>query len=299
MKSQSERRRVSARLAMCTVETKSMTEPIGPSFSSRLPGINPIRLAIFAGVGIVLVLSAAITLAASPSPQSGGSGATTPSGSPAPKLRGPSTGIGAFGRGFGPAIIGPGVTGGFGFGFGISRGGGIGGVTVVSIDGSNLSLKTADGWTRTITVTSATKITRGGQTIKLADLKAGDTITFRESKASDGSFTIDAISVVLPRVFGQVTATTASTITIKQFNGTSLTIHVSASTTFQIFGVSKATIASVKAGMTISADGTKAADGSLNALQVAGGQVRFPGPGHKAPGGTAPAKPKATTAPGA
>ena len=54
---------------MRTVEIKSMTAPVGPSFSSRLPGADPIRLAIVAAVAIVLALSAAITMAASPSPQ--------------------------------------------------------------------------------------------------------------------------------------------------------------------------------------------------------------------------------------
>ena len=60
---------------MCTVEKPQMTEPLGPSFSSRLPAANPIRLAIVVGVGIVLALSAAITMAASPSPQGSGGGA--------------------------------------------------------------------------------------------------------------------------------------------------------------------------------------------------------------------------------
>ena len=275
-----------------------MPEPTGPSFSSRLPGANPIRVAIVAGVGIVLALSAAITLAASPSPQ--GAGPTTPSGSAVPGQRGPVSGFGfgfgGFGHGFGGAgRIGPAIGGATGPAVGFGGFGGFGGVTVVSVDGSSLSLKTADGWTRTISVTSATKISRGGQTIALTDLKAGDTIGFRETKAASGSFTIDAINVILPRVFGQVTATTSSTITIKQFDGTTATIHVGGATTFRIFGVAKATIASLKVGMTISAEGTKGSDGSLTASDVAGGQIRmpFPGGGHKTPGAAPSAAPGA------
>ena len=274
-----------------------MTEATGPSFSSRLPGGNPIRVAIVAGVVIVLALSAAITLAASPSPQAGGTTQTTPvkpGGSPAPGHRGPSAGVGRFGGAFGPAFAG----GGFGFGGG---GQGVaGGVTISSIDGSSLSLKTADGWTRTITVSSATKITRAGATISVSGLKVGDQVAFRESKATDGSYTINAISVVLPRVFGQVTATTASTITIKQLGGTTTTIHVSSATTFQVSGASKATIADIKAGMTITAEGTQAADGSFDALSVGGFQVRLPQPGgHKTPGGNAKPSAAPTSAPGA
>ncbi len=277
-----------------------MTEPTGPSFSSRLPGANPIRVAIVAGLVIVLALSAAITLAASPSPQAGGSTQTTPAqpgGSPAPNHRGPGVGAGRFGGAFGPSF-GGGL--GFGFGFGGGGQGVAGGVTIAGIDGSSLSLKTADGWTRTITVSSSTKITRAGATIGVGDLKIGDQIAFREAKATDGSYTINAISVVLPRVFGQVTATTATTITIKQFGGTTTTVHVTSATTFQVFGATKATIADIKVGMTITAEGTQAGDGSFDALSVGGFQVRVPQPGgHKTPGGNAKPSAPPTSAPGA
>ena len=275
-----------------------MTEPLGPSFSSRLPSADPIRVAIVVGVGIVLALSAAITMAASPSPQPTGASAPQPAASAAPIKRGPTTGSG-FGRGFGPLGGGP-AAGGFGGFGGFGGPGAFGGVTVTAIDGTSLSLKTADGWTRTISVTSSTKITRAGTSVALSTIKVGDTIALRETKASDGSFTIDAITVVLPRVFGQVTAATASTITVKQFDGSSLTIHVGSGTTFRILGVSKATAASVKVGMTISAEGTKAADGSFDALSVAGGQLRtgFPGPGHKQPG-TPKASPQPSSGTGA
>jgi hypothetical protein len=284
---------------MCTVETIAMTEGTGPSFSSRLPGANPIRVAIVAGLVIVLALSAAITLAASPSPQAGGTTQTTPTkpdGSPAPIHRGPAVGAGRFGGAFGPSVGG----GAFGFGFGGGGLGVAGGVTVAAIDGSSLSLKTADGWKRTITVTGSTKITRAGATIGISGLKVGDQVAFRESKAADGSYTINAISVVLPRVFGQVTATTASTITIKQLGGTTTTVHVSAATTFQVAGATKPTIADIKVGMTITAEGTQAANGSFDALSVGGFQVRLPQPGgHKSPGGNAKPSAPPTSAPGA
>ena len=49
---------------------------------------------------------------------------------------------------------------------------------------SFLSLKTADGWTRTITADSSTPITKGGQTIALGDLKVGDQVAFRSVEGS-------------------------------------------------------------------------------------------------------------------
>jgi hypothetical protein len=98
---------------MRTLKINPMTEPTGPSFSSRLPSPNPIRLAIVAGVVIVLALSAVVTMAASPSPQGSPTGPATPAGpntpagSPAPGHRGPSSGSGGFGRGRpDPTVVG-------------------------------------------------------------------------------------------------------------------------------------------------------------------------------------------------
>ncbi|HEY7827570.1 MAG TPA: DUF5666 domain-containing protein [Candidatus Limnocylindrales bacterium] len=278
-----------------------MTEPIQPVITTRLPGPNPIRVAIVVAVVIVLALSAVITLAASPSPAVTGAAPSAAAASAGTKHIGPSTPGRGPAAGFGARI------GGFGFGFGFGGFGsfgnaGIGGATIVAINGSSLSLKTADGWTRAITVGSSTKLSRAGKAIGLGDLKVGDAIGFRETKASDGTYTINAVTVILPTLAGQVTAISANTITIKQFNGTPGTIHVTSSTTFRIFGTDKATLANLKVGMTVGAQGTKASDGSLDALSVSGGQFKLPGPGHKVPGkpGANPngsAKPNASTTP--
>ena len=67
-------------------------------------------------------------------------------------------------------------------------------ITIAGIDGSKLSLQATDGWTRTIDATGAT-VSKGGQTIALADLKVGDRITFLETRLSDGTNKITAIHV--------------------------------------------------------------------------------------------------------
>ena len=87
-------------------------------------------------------------------------------------------------------------------------------VTISAKSGSSLSLKTDDGWTRTITVGSSTTITKGGQTIAVGDLAVGDQIHFSQTKASDGTYTVTAIRVVLPIVAGKVTAVSGTTITV-------------------------------------------------------------------------------------
>ena len=109
-------------------------------------------------------------------------------------------------------------------------------ITISAISGSDLSLKTDDGWTRTITVTSTTKITKGGATIAVGDLAVGDQIRFAEEKAADGSYTITAIEVVLPTIAGQVTGINGDTLTVTQPGGATATIHVAAGTTYQVDG---------------------------------------------------------------
>src|SRR5262245_31843375 len=72
------------------------------------------------------------------------------------------------------------LNGGGGPGFGRGHGG----ITITSISGNSISLKTEDGWTRTITVDSGTTYSKAGATIALGDLAVGDQIGFRQTKES-------------------------------------------------------------------------------------------------------------------
>jgi hypothetical protein len=116
----------------------------------------------------------------------------------------------------------------------------------------------------------------------------GDMVVFSQTRNSDGSYTINSIAVILPKVGGQVTGTTASTITVKGPDGSSVTINVDSSTTYKVNGATGA-LADIKSGMMLMAEGTKRADGSLDATAVValnwggnGGnwKVRGPGRGH-------------------
>ncbi len=192
------------------------------------------------------------------------------------------------------------------------RGGDIDGgfrdITIASISGSSLSLKTADGWARTITPTSTTTITKAGATITASDLEVGDQITFSQTRQTDGTYTIDAIRVILPSVGGQVSAVSGSTITVTQRDGTSATIHVDSATTYQVEGVTTATLSDIKVGNFVMAQGTLRTDGSLDASTVAsgfrggpgmGGHGHGMGPDDWNNGDAAPsASPSATTTPG-
>ncbi|MCI0346354.1 MAG: DUF5666 domain-containing protein, partial [Chloroflexi bacterium] len=156
---------------------------------------------------------------------------------------------------------------GFGGGPGVRGGHGFGGITITAISGSNISLETADGWRRTITVDDETEYSESGDEIGLADLAIGDEIAFRQTLEDDGTWTIDAIAVILPHVGGEVTAVDGSTITVERRDGTTATITVNGDTEFQVDG-DDATLADVEVGMFLVAEGTENADGSLTASEV-------------------------------
>ncbi len=310
-----------------------------------------LRIGVLAAACVALALSAVVVLAASPVP---------PAVQPAPSAK--TSQPGRLDR---PALKLPLVLRAFGFGFGGARGQagvpsvGRAGITISAIHGSSLDLKTDDGWTRTISVGSATKITKAGKSASLGDLAVGDRIAIRETKNPDGSYTVVAIVVPTPivsgtvtaigptsltlklrdgstrsvtltgsttyrlgradatkadvkvnsvviaagtagkgdaftatsvqvvvklaRIGGTVTATTKDTITVKQRDGSSATIHVGSAAKLAVRGATNPTIASIAVGMQVQAWGTRNADGSLAATYVFAGQAKT----KVAPGSTA------------
>jgi hypothetical protein len=204
-------------------------------------------------------------------------------------------------------LNGFGGPGGPGFGGRGGPGHGFGGVIITAISGSNLSLETADGWTRTITVDDGTTYSESGDEITLGDLAVGDEIAFRQTLEDDGSWTIDAIAVILPHVGGEVTAVDGSQITVEQRDGTTATITVNGDTGYQVDG-DDATLADVEVGMVLVAEGTENADGSLTATEVRAADpdaFRGRGPGGRGfhfgfgPNGDDDSAPDATDAPSA
>jgi hypothetical protein len=169
---------------------------------------------------------------------------------------------------------GTGITGGaeepslFG-GPGLGRGHGImfGGITITAINGNDLSLETEDGWTRTITVDDGTQYSKSGNDIAFGDLAVGDRIAFRQTLEGDGSWTIDAIAVILPHVGGVVTSVDGSTITVEGRDGEPATITVNGDTEYQVNN-DDATLADVEVGMVLIAEGTDNGEGSITATKV-------------------------------
>jgi hypothetical protein len=152
--------------------------------------------------------------------------------------------------------------GGPGFGGGSERGA----ISITAIDGTKLSLKTDNDWTRTIDAAGAT-VTKDGETVALSTLKVGDRIVFRETRNDDGTYTITAITVVQPTVSGTVASVSGSTVTVTTRDGSTSKVALTGSTTYTIDGTA-ATKDAVVAGVRISATGTLASDGTLTTTSV-------------------------------
>jgi Domain of unknown function (DUF5666) len=257
--------------------------PVGPVRPTRRS--SPfVRVGIVTGTAALVLVGAVAAMGASPAPSDSTTTPLSPAASGDPN--GDGKGPGRWG-GFGDL----GAIGGIGRGFGA--------ITITAIDGSKLDLKTDDGWTRTITVTSATTVTKAGATIALGDLAVGDEIHFAQAKATDGTYSITRIVVVVPSLSGEVTAKTANSITVTRRDGSTATIHVDSATTYTVRGVDNATLADIAVGMRIRAEGAQRSDGSLDASNVVAGN-RF-GPGHDdgSKNGTTPnASPNASSTPG-
>ena len=249
-----------------------MTEPDQIEFHERVVVSDkrqgsaslPVRAGMLAGTAALVVIGAVAAMGASPAaPSSGGQGnllaavdETVDANAGTP-----------FANGF---------RGGFGRG-------GFHEITISAINGSTLSLETADGWTRTIAVGSSTTLTKAGETITLADLAVGDQIGFNQERQSDGTYSITAIKVVLPAIGGEVTAVANNTITVTGKDGTTGTIHVDGDTTYSVGGTDGKALSDITVGWFVVAEGTLRTDGSLDADRVHSGMRGFRD-GHQGPG---------------
>ncbi|MEA2623142.1 MAG: hypothetical protein QOH61_2052 [Chloroflexota bacterium] len=256
-------------------------------FEPQRVGAPPVlRMLALVVLVLALVAGGAVVLAGGPAGSGAGAGAgangaeaganpasdasQAPGATNAPDASGKpgrdGDGHGPFGRGDFP---GP----GFMF-HGRSGPGGIDGlgdgrfaITITAIEGNQLSLKTDDGWSRTIDASTAT-ITKGTETITVGGLAVGDAIRFAQTRNDDGSYTVTDIRVVLPHVGGKVTAVSGDTITVTALDGSTGTIHVAVGTTYHSPGVDQAGLSDVKVGGIAFAQGTLREDGSLDATEV-------------------------------
>lgn len=238
------------------VEAPTAVSPVpapsdGVAFSQRVNGPSKLRAGVVAGAAVALAVGAVATsFAASPAPSS----VTTTTGA---SILAPA------------AAVLPGIDD-EAAGFDHGRFGGPGGfreITVGAISGSDVTLRTDDGWTRTIAVTDSVALTKGGQTIALSDLAVGDAVRFSQTRNDDGTVTVTAILVVVPSVGGTVSDVTASGFKVTTRDGSVWTITTDGSTTYQL-GAVDGTRAAVVDGARVRVEGASTGDNALKALGV-------------------------------
>ena len=247
-------------------------QPSVKTFRGGTPGrSSAIRAGLVVGSALVVVVGVAVAMGASPAPGSAGAQPSAAAGNPGDgnengNGRGNGFGHDGFGGifGFGPGGPAGGLEGDKGDRIG---GRGFGPITITAISGSSVSLKTDDGWTRTITVTGDTAITMGGAKAALGDLKVGDTVRLGQKRNADGTWTVTALAVVLPKTAGTVTAVGSDTITITGRDGTAQTIRTTGGTTYHK-GRADGTRADVTVGSQIVAVGERGTDGSITATSI-------------------------------
>ena len=143
--------------------------------------------------------------------------------------------------------------------------------TVTAVGPDSITISARDGSSKTIKTTGSTTYHVGRADGTRADVTIGSFVAAAGETGTDGSLTADSVTVRLADVVGTVTTVTSDTITVTRRDRTTVTIHVAAGTTFRIVGTKSATIADVKSGMVIVAEGRQRPDGSIDASAVGAG----------------------------
>jgi Domain of unknown function (DUF5666) len=146
--------------------------------------------------------------------------------------------------------------------------------TASDITTSGFKVTTRDGSVWTAAVNSSTTFSYGQGSGTLADVKDGQAVRVQGTITADNQMTATNVRVAGDRAVGTVTAKTADSITIRRRDGTSLTIHVDADTTYRVAGVENADLGDVAVDMAIGVTGRARADGSIDADAVAAGNLR-------------------------
>ena len=140
--------------------------------------------------------------------------------------------------------------------------------TVSAVTSTTVTITLPGGSSQTLTTTSSTTYSQGGASASRSALVAGVRISAQGTLDSSGNFTATAITIAPSTVEGTVASKTASTIVVTTSGGKTVTVNVTASTTYSVRGVSGATLANVAVGDRIAAEGSLNSDGSLNATTV-------------------------------
>ena len=163
--------------------------------------------------------------------------------------------------------------------------------TVHSVGSGEFVLVDSQGFWRTVHTSNGTTYLQSGVGATESALTVGAQVEAAGTVDSDHT-SLDAsrVNVILPTVSGQVTAIAGSSIIISTFSGTSATVTTSSATHFTSGGAS-GSFGDVKVGDRVTASGTKASNGNINAVKVSvlpNGKTVQPGAHPSFPGGGPP-----------
>ena len=77
------------------------------------------------------------------------------------------------------------------------------------------------------------ELTKGGQAIEVSDLEVGDQVRFSQTRNDDGTYTVDAIAVVVPSVRGTVSDVSSTGFKVTTRDGSVWTIAINGTTKYQ------------------------------------------------------------------
>jgi len=167
-------------------------------------------------------------------------------------------------------------------------GGGAGpgsGLTVTGVSGRTIMVRDGRGRTIIVRVSAMTTYSEAGAPTTLSDLKAGERIAVQAAGAKTGAMTLTAtrVTVMLPRVMGRITAIGAGALSVKSFNGATVTIKTTAATRYVKASGAATPAPALKKGAAIIAEGSLSRNGkALTARRIMVG-VPAGGPGGPPP----------------
>ena len=160
--------------------------------------------------------------------------------------------------------------------------------TVASVSGSTVTITRRDGSASKVVLTDSTTYELAGKAATKDAVVTGAQLVARGTLAADGTLTASSVEVAPATSAGVVKEKGSSSLTLTTRDGSTVTIKVSSSTTYQVGGVTTPTLADVKVGDVVMAAGSRNADGSLSATVVrshAAGMFGGPGGMFGGPGG--------------
>ena len=140
--------------------------------------------------------------------------------------------------------------------------------TVKSASDSSVTLTQRDGTQKVVQLTGSTTYKVAGAASSKASLTVGAEVDAEGTTAADGTFTATLVNIHPAQAGGTVTAKTATSITVKTRDGSSLTINVSSTTTYQVAGATTATLSDIAVDAIVMAEGTRNGDGTFSATVV-------------------------------